>query len=213
MNNIPEPIIESIRRNVNRKKGDPIPPRPSILPPRNRGNLHAEIDLFITELRKVSGNGRSLRANDLRTALIELVSLEKINRATLWQTQTLKDLEVRKFLESAGVTVIPSTAHKSEIASCDLGVTEADFALPDTGSIGLFSNDEKPRSVSLLPRVHLAMISPSAFCTDLHQVFQVMDNANYMVLITGPSRTADIELTVALGVHGPKSLYAWILSP
>jgi L-lactate dehydrogenase complex protein LldG len=42
---------------------------------------------------------------------------------------------------------------------------------------------------------------------DMHQVFDEAKDSNYLVFITGPSRTANIELTVTLGVHGPKSLY------
>lgn len=47
---------------------------------------------------------------------------------------------------------------------------------------------------------------------DLHQVFAEAKDSNYLVFITGPSRTADIELTVTLGVHGPKNLYIWMIS-
>jgi L-lactate dehydrogenase complex protein LldG len=63
--------------------------------------------------------------------------------------------------------------------------------------------------VSLLPRVHLAIVRPSALRADLSQAFAEVKNDGYFVLVTGPSRTADIELTVTIGVHGPKSLHVW----
>jgi LUD domain len=79
------------------------------------------------------------------------------------------------------------------------------------GTLVLKSSFEKPRAVSLLPRVHLAIVRPEMLRADMHQVFTESKNDNYLVFITGPSRTADIELTVTLGVHGPKNLYVWVI--
>ena len=94
---------------------------------------------------------------------------------------------------------------------CDLGITESDYLLPETVTLVLRSSAEKPRAVSLLPRVHLAIVRPEMLRPDMHQVFAEAKDGNYLVFITGPSRTADIELTVTLGVHGPKNLYVWMM--
>ena len=71
---------------------------------------------------------------------------------------------------------------------------------------------KKPCGVSLPPRVHLAIVRPEMLRADMHQVFAEGKDSHYLVFITGPSRTADIELTVTLGVHGPKNLYVWMIS-
>jgi len=52
--------------------------------------------------------------------------------------------------------------------------------------------------------VHLAVVTPAALHADMHQVFAEAKDSHYLVFITGPSRTADIELTVTLGVDSPK---------
>ncbi len=84
-------------------------------------------------------------------------------------------------------------------------------ALPETGTLVLESSEEKPRVVSLLPRVHLALLHPSALRADLHHVFAEFKQKNYLIFVTGPSRTADIELTLTIGVHGPQALYVWVM--
>ena len=80
-------------------------------------------------------------------------------------------------------------------AQCDLGITEADYLLSETGTLVFKFVAERPRAVSLLPRVHLAIVRPELLRADMHQVFAEAKDSRYLVFITGPSRTADIELT------------------
>ncbi len=102
--------------------------------------------------------------------------------------------------------LISPNAGKPAFAQCDLGITEADYLLHETGTLVLKSSEEKPRAVSLIPRVYLAIVHPSMLRADLYQVFAEAKDRHYLVFITVPSRTADIELTVTLGVHSPKNL-------
>jgi L-lactate dehydrogenase complex protein LldG len=114
-------------------------------------------------------------------------------------------------LQALDVEIVPADADKHLVAACELGVTGVDAALPETGTLALTSSPDRPRVASLLPRVHLALLRPAVLRPDLHQVFAETQAAGYSVLISGPSRTADIELTLTLGVHGPKSLYVWVM--
>lgn len=205
------PILENIRRSL----GQTPQTHPSLLPviyeSRHAESLDSEIERFLTEIKKLSGVPKKLSAPELETSLQELVAEQKIQKACLWNTPHLRSMGIAKQLNELGVEIIPSNADKHTIAQCDLGVTEADFLLPETGTLVLRSSAEKPRAVSLAPRVHLAIVRPEMLRADMHQVFAEAKNHHYLVFITGPSRTADIELTVTLGVHGPKNLYVWMM--
>ena len=205
------PVIDNIRRSLGRTARAPLRPPPAIYGPRLPESLDSEVDRFIVEIKKLSGVGQILSPADVDSALKTLVTEQNVRKATVWETHHLRQLGITEILNSLGVGLIPPNADKYEMAQCDLGVTEADYLLPETGTLVLRSSAEKPRGVSLLPRVHLAVVRPEILRADLHQVFAEAKDSHYLVFITGPSRTADIELTVTLGVHGPKNLYVWMM--
>lgn len=207
------PVLENIRRNLGRAAGAPLLPRPPIVPPRQMNSIETELDLLISEINNLAGNAKWVSREAIGEHLTELVQAQEIKKACLWETAWLAELDLVERLQSMGIEVIPNQVDRMDLAQCDLGITEVDFALPETGTLGLLSSPEKPRVVSLLPRVHLALVHPGAIRPDLHEVFTEAKHNNYLILITGPSRTSDIELTVTLGVHGPKFLYVWVCNP
>src|ERR671925_1410197 len=205
------PVIENIRRALGRTAQTPLGPRPTIYESRQSESIDSDIETFLNEIKKLSGVGQRLSSSEIDSALKILVEEQNIRKATAWETPFLRQLGITEILNSLGVELVSPNANKHEMALCDLGITEADFLLPETGTLVLRSSTEKPRAVSLLPRVHLAIVRPEILRADMHQVFAEAKDSNYLVFITGPSRTADIELTVTLGVHGPKKLFVWIV--
>jgi len=205
-------VIENIRRSLGRTEHSPLDPRPATYQSRQAGTTDSEIQLFLDELKKLSGVGQRLAPSGIAEALKTIVVENNINKATVWDTPHLQQLQIIENLVALGVELISPTAEKHDIAFCDLGITEADYLLPETGTIVLHSSAEMPRAVSLLPRIHLAIVRPEMIRPDMHQVFAKGKYNNYLVFITGPSRTADIELTTTLGVHGPKELFVWIVN-
>ena len=205
------PVIENIRRSLGRTDLTPLSLRPAIYEPRHPESVDSEIARFLDEIKKLSGVGQELSPSDIDSSLKTLVAEQNIRKATVWETPHLKQLGITEILNSLGVDLVSPNADKHEVALCDLGITEADYLLAETGTLVLKSSTEKPRAVSLLPRIHLAIVRPEMLRADMHQVFAESKNDNYLVFITGPSRTADIELTVTLGVHGPKNLYVWMM--
>lgn len=205
------PIIENIRRSLGRTAQTQVRPSPVKYESRQPASVDSEIETFLNEIQKLSGVGQILSSTDIDSALQTLVTEQNIGKATVWETPRLRQLGVTEILNSLGVELVSPNASKEEMALCDLGITEADYLLPETGTLVLHSSAEKPRGVSLLPRVHLALVHPDMLRADIHQVFAEAKNHHYLVFITGPSRTADIELTVTLGVHGPRNLYVWVV--
>jgi len=92
-------------------------------------------------------------------------------------------------------------------ASADFGITSADYALADTGTLVMLAGPHEARLVSLLPPAHIAVVPRDRILTGLDELFSVLprpaEQTSSMVLITGPSRTADIEQILVRGVHGP----------
>jgi L-lactate dehydrogenase complex protein LldG len=94
--------------------------------------------------------------------------------------------------------------------TADVGLTGVDAALAETGTAVVSSGPGRSRLTPLLPPVHIALIATSQLTTDLF-TWTAARNApppSAMTLISGPSKTADIEQTMAIGVHGPKRFIA-----
>jgi L-lactate dehydrogenase complex protein LldG len=119
------------------------------------------------------------------------------------------------FLAECGISSLPGVrsgvTDREELrglcAAADVGITSADYALADTGSLVMIASPREARLISLLPPAHIAVVPRGRILTGLDELFSVVPNpadvASSMVLITGPSRTADIEQILVRGVHGP----------
>jgi L-lactate dehydrogenase complex protein LldG len=89
-----------------------------------------------------------------------------------------------------------------------VGISQVDWAIADTGSLAQDASPVAQRLVSTLPPVHIALLSGDRIVPDLATYLRVQPPADlaYLSLITGPSRTADIERVLTIGVHGPARL-------
>ena len=92
-------------------------------------------------------------------------------------------------------------------AAAGIGVTGCRAAIAETGSLAILSGAGMPRAASLLPPVHLCIVGQTEIVPTMGEFFQTCREeiaaAACCTFVTGPSRTADIELTLTLGVHGP----------
>jgi L-lactate dehydrogenase complex protein LldG len=123
------------------------------------------------------------------------------------------------FLRECGVTALPGVStdftNREELraaaVAADFGITSADYALADTGSLVMFSSAGEARMISLAPPQHIALVPRDRILTGLDELLSLIPapaaRSSSMVVITGPSRTADIEQILVRGVHGPGELH------
>jgi len=124
-------------------------------------------------------------------------------------------VQLAEQLEKAGINLLP--VDRAHAATAVAGVTSACFAIADTGSLVLESTAEDVRLASTLPTHHYVLLDRSKVVADglaavepLRRMHQ-QSPRNYIAYITGPSRTADIERVLTIGVHGPKQLTILLL--
>ena len=91
-----------------------------------------------------------------------------------------------------------------------VGVTKAVCGLADTGSVLIVDGEGSPLLASLLPEIHIAILNQSDILPSLPDAMRFVKNTSAAVFITGPSRTADIEMTLTIGVHGPKEIHVFL---
>lgn len=126
-------------------------------------------------------------------------------------------------LREYGITALPGVhtgvTNVDELrtlcATADFGISSADFALSDTGSLVMIASPQEARLISLLPPVHIAVVPAERLLSGLDELFTLLpkpaDQTSSMVFITGPSRTADIEQILVRGVHGPGTVHVIVV--
>lgn len=107
-------------------------------------------------------------------------------------------------------------ACKERLFSVDASLTLARGAIAQTGSLILWPSREEPRLLSLTPPIHIAVVEANSFYSTFHEAMTKESWAEDMptnpLLISGPSKTADIEQELCYGVHGPKQLIVLIVT-
>jgi L-lactate utilization protein LutC len=93
-----------------------------------------------------------------------------------------------------------------------IGITGVDAVVAETGSIVLHTRPDQPRALSLLPPVHIAIAERSQLVADLFDLFPVASPPACLTVITGPSKTGDIELKLVTGVHGPGEVHLVLIA-
>ncbi len=236
----PERFIASVRRSLGRSGGEPSHPYPTLQEGiasieeralKTLQRLDKERDRIVAELARVGAlrgwkvhmadNGE--RALDYIHRLSQETAVKRVVRS---DQEVFHQAPVDNMLEGLGAKVqVMAREHPSvgsfDPATADLGITGADYAIAETGTVVLLPRQGVSRLVSLLPPVHVALVRRAQVLESLDDLYLLRrleyhrkggDVGTYMNFITGPSRTADIEQTLVIGAHGPRETHMIILN-
>jgi len=169
-------------------------------------------ELFQARAQAVSAEvHRFARAAEARQFVLETLAREEIapepGRRAVWCAGSLLGpLDTGALArEVPGLTF---EVTRASAAQSRVGVSELDWAIADTGTLAQDATDPRRRLPSMLTETHVAIFPTSALVPDLATLFGKLDPRRmpYLTFITGPSRTADIERVLTIGVHGPQRL-------
>jgi L-lactate dehydrogenase complex protein LldG len=222
-----EATVKAIQESLSRA----VLPTASYEPPVRPSSLEAAVEMppdpesvreaFITEAQALSAQvyspSNQAEALDL---LLRIAQTCDAQAALAWDELHLPLPGVWEALAATGVQILDSSlpddqaareAHLAKLDGATLGVTGSLAGLADTGSLALLSGPGRGRLASLLPPVHVALLPLANLYPAMAAFFaaypDVARQASNLVFVSGPSRTADIEQTLTMGVHGPRELH------
>jgi L-lactate dehydrogenase complex protein LldG len=220
-------ILASIRQSLNGARHLPPAPQVTLPPPGAGGSELAE--RFAAELANLSARLVSLPAAEVAGWILQLLKERGFDDLLAWQASDLPVPGLLDSLRAGGIRILDGalphqepdrSAALAQVESVRVGLTGADAAFSDTGSLVLTSGPGRPRLASLSVRTHVALLDPARLypswaawlAAEGKGATERLTGASNLTLISGPSRTADIEMTLSVGVHGPGELIVILLS-
>lgn len=168
-------------------------------------SFRARAEAVSAEVHRVGGGGEALRFVE------ELLRREGVADApgsrAVWAAGPLVTGPVASALASR-VPGLTFDVTREAAAASRVGVSEMEWGLADTGTVVQDATDPALRLVSTLPEIHVALLPSSRILPGLAEAVAKLDPGRvpYIAFVTGPSRTADIERVLTIGVHGPSRL-------
>ncbi|MBL7163381.1 MAG: LUD domain-containing protein [Anaerolineales bacterium] len=170
-------------------------------------NIQYPISRFETELTALGGTFTRCTPETLAAEILTLLNARGFAEIMAWEQDHLPE-GLLDSLREQGIR-IEHTPHPKLQA----GITGALAAVAETGTLAQTSGAGHPQSTSLLPNIHIAILRENTIYANLPQVLNLREvrEAPSVALISGPSRTADIEMTLTIGVHGPGEVHVFCI--
>lgn len=170
---------------------------------------------FLEELEALGGHGRRVEsAEEARDYVLSLVREQGAKLLVRWDVEELERLGVDGPLEEAGVEVVvwrDLEDFREVAARADVGLSTAEWAVAETGSLVLTGGAGRGRTVTLLPPTYVAVVAVEKVLRTVPEAIEKCAGdgevpAN-VCFHTGPSRSGDIEMSLTIGVHGPGDMH------
>ncbi len=160
---------------------------------------------FTEELTALGGHVILVNGRDLSGKILAFLGERGIQRVQVWESVPGLDLAD---LSAHGIQI-----QNDADATIKAGITGVPAAVAETGTLFIPGGDGRPLTASLLPEIHIAILRASDIHASLENVFSrfKMGENPAVALVSGPSRTADIEMTLTIGVHGPGELHVFLI--
>lgn len=220
MQNTPDHLVlQRVRRALGRPDGWTTTPVAPLIDEPVARLVYSDIGL--AELFEKSATGMKMlvefvRVDELLEKMASFLREHRSQRVMLSATPLLEELKAVQFLRDAGLQARSWREMSADEAyEFDAGVTEVDYAVAETGSLVIRHRPEHGRLLSLVPFVHVAVVQPKNMLADTIDLFETLSRegtGSGTTLISGPSKTADIEMNTVTGVHGPNVVKAYVLS-
>lgn len=180
-------------------------------------NSESLVELFAESLEAVDGHCVIVDSQPGTVeAISKILSDLRSTRLSPRRIAVSDSDEIKNLVESISPEVeeVAITPTAAELFGFDVGISSVQAGIAETGTLVLEADRERNRLISLVPPVHIAILDArKIFCTlgeTLAALYRDGKVSQAITFISGPSRTADIELTLAIGVHGPQELYVII---
>lgn len=176
-------------------------------PPHPLDSVAERMGRFGVELTALDGEFTCCTPTELANKVLALLQERKITEILSWEASQLP-AGLLDFLEGKGIKLIHQPDPKVEA-----GLTGALAGVAETATLVLPGGPGRPLTASLLPKVHIAVLKAKDILPDMASALRLPEvrQSAAAALISGPSRTADIEMTLTLGVHGPKEVHVFCL--
>lgn len=153
-----------------------------------------------------------------RDTVVTLLESRGCRRVLLGSGGVIDSLDLASVLIGRGLEVVraqdlTTSAGRKIVFAADVGVTGVEYLVAETGSLIVEAAPGRPRSESLLPPIHIVLAERGQVIADLFDVFpdgKAMPSC--LTIITGPSKTGDIELRLVTGVHGPGEVHVILIA-
>jgi L-lactate utilization protein LutC len=210
-------VLAAVREAVragNRAGG--APPHPERGHVGYQGGGADPVGRFAAELSAAGGVCRVVADRAAAVAVVcEIVRDKAAKRVLVGSGPVIDALDLQRLLRDSGLEVSGADAGRETVFAADVGVTGVDYLVAETGSLVLLTAPDQPRSLSLLPPVHVAVADRSQLVPDLFDIFPERVEKPRLpacvTLVTGPSKTGDIELRLVTGVHGPGEVHVVLI--